>query len=251
MEHLNVSDEGGWHRIVLNRPTARNALNTLILGDLAAVLARLAGDPGCRAVLIHGAGGDFAAGADIGEIEGKTSAEGATDPRKGHWAGVRAFPKPLVAAVDGFALGGGLELALMADLLVVGPGARLGLPETSLGLVPGAGGGQRLMARVGSARTARMVLLGEIIDGATATDWGLASHLAEDPLAEGAVLAAKLAKRAPLALAGAKRALVQGAEGALALATERAVFEGLLDTADKAEGIAAFRDKRRPEFRGS
>jgi len=251
MEHLIVSDEGGWHRIVLNRPAARNALNTLILGDLAAVLARLAGDSGCRAVLIHGAGGDFAAGADIGEIEGKTSAEGATDPRKGHWAGVRAFPKPLVAAVDGFALGGGLELALMADLLVVGPAARLGLPETSLGLVPGAGGGQRLMARVGPARAARMVLLGEIIDGATAADWGLASHLAEDPLAEGAALAAKLAKRAPLALAGAKRALVEGAEGALALAAERAVFEGLLDTADKAEGIAAFRDKRRPEFRGS
>lgn len=251
MEHLNVSDEGGWHRIVLNRPAARNALNTLILGDLAAVLARLGADPACRAVLIHGAGGDFAAGADIGEIEGKTSAEGATDPRKGHWAGVRAFPKPLVAAVDGFALGGGLELALMADLLVVGPAARLGLPETSLGLVPGAGGGQRLMARVGPARAARMVLLGEIVDGATAAEWGLASHLAEDPLAEGAALVAKLAKRAPLALAGAKRALVEGAEGALALAAERAVFEGLLDTADKAEGIAAFRDKRRPEFRGS
>ncbi len=250
MEHLIITDEGGWHRVVLNRPEARNALNTLILGDLAAVLTRLGADAACRAVLIHGAAGDFAAGADIGEIEHKTTAEGAADPRKGHWTAIRAFAKPLVAAVDGFALGGGLELALLADLLVVGPASRLGLPETNLGLVPGAGGGQRLMARVGPARAARLVLLGEVIDGPTAAGWGLASHLADDPLAEGAALAAKLARRAPLALAGAKAALVAGAEAALALTAERAAFEALLDSADKAEGIAAFRAKRKPEFSG-
>lgn len=251
MHHLVLHRDTGWVRLTLNRPEARNALNTALLADLAQVLQQLDRDDTCRAVLLTGAEGNFAAGADIAEIDGKGSAEAAQDPRKAHWTAIRGFSKPLVAAVDGFALGGGLELALMADLLVVGPTARLGLPETTLGLIPGAGGGQRLMARVGPARAARLVLTGEIIDAATATDWGLASHLAEGPAEDlAAPLVARLAARAPLALAAAKRALVMGAEASLALAAERAAFEALLDTADKAEGIAAFRDKRKPAFRG-
>lgn len=250
MEHLLETREGAWTRLVINRPAARNALNTALLADLAAALRRLADDPDCRAVLLHGAEGTFAAGADIGEIATKTSAEAAHDPRKAHWAAIRAFPKPLVAAVEGFALGGGLELALMADLLVAGPTARLGLPETNLGLIPGAGGGQRLMARIGPARAARMVLTGEVIDAPTAFAWGLASHLAEDALAEAATLTAKLADRAPLALMAAKAALIAGAESALALAQERQAFEALLDTADKTEGIRAFQEKRKPGFQG-
>lgn len=252
MEHLIITAEDGCARLTLNRPPARNALDTALLGDIAATLARLAADPACRAVLMQGAEGNFAAGADIAEIETKSAAEGALDPRKGHWAAIRAFPKPLVAAVDGFALGGGLELALMADLMVVGQTARLGLPETNLGLIPGAGGGQRLLARIGPARAARLILTGEIIDGKTAFDWGIASHLAEaDALPEAEALAAKLARRAPLALRAAKAALVEGTESALALDTERKGFEALLDSQDKAEGIRAFRDKRKPEFRGS
>lgn len=250
MEHLIESDEGGWTRLILNRPAAKNALNTGLLADLASVLNRLAEDPGCRAVLLHGAGENFAAGADIAEIETKSSAEAALDPRKAHWAAIRAFPKPLVAAVEGFALGGGLELALMADLLLVGDTARLGLPESNLGIIPGAGGGQRLMARVGPARAARLVLTGEIIDADTAFAWGLASHRMGDALAEGATLTARLALRAPLALAAAKAALVEGAEAALALTSERAAFETLLDSQDKAEGIRAFREKRKPVYQG-
>lgn len=251
MEHLLITRMNGWARIVLNRPSARNALNTALLAQLAATLQNLAGQETCRAVLIHGTGGDFAAGADVAEIAEKSSAEGAVDPRKGHWAAIRAFAKPMVASVDGVALGGGLELALMADLLVVGPSAKLGLPETNLGLIPGAGGGQRLMARIGPARAARMVLTGEIIDARTAHDWGLASHLAQvEALPEAEALVAGLASRAPLALQAAKAALVAGAEAALALPLERAGFEALLDSADKAEGIAAFRARRKPEFQG-
>lgn len=251
MEHLVLDRHDGWAALTLNRPAQRNALNTALLADLAGVLGQLAHDPSCRAVLVAGAGGNFAAGADIAEIEGKSSADGAVDPRKGHWAAIRAFPKPMVAAVDGFALGGGFELALMADLLVLGDTARVGLPETNLGLIPGAGGAQRLLSLVGRMRAARLVLTGEIIDAATAWDWGIASHLAEGParpLAE--QLATGLSARAPLALMAAKRALVEGAEAGLALATERAGFEALLDTADKAEGIAAFRARRKPEFGG-
>jgi enoyl-CoA hydratase len=248
---LIVDPFDGWAQLTLNRPTARNALNTSLLADIANTLGRLAADPACRAVMICGVEGNFAAGADITEIEHKGSIEGAIDPRKAYWTAIRAFPKPLIAAVDGFALGGGLELALMADLLVVGPTARLGLPETSLGLIPGAGGGQRLLARVGPARAARMVLTGEIIDAEQAYDWGLASHASDgSAVAAGAALAQMLAGRAPLALVAAKRALVEGAEAALAFATERAGFEALLDSADKTEGIRAFRDKRKPDFRG-
>ena len=252
MEPLIITREDGWVRLRLNRPQARNALNTALLRDLAAAFATLSTDPGCRAVLLQGTDGNFAAGADIAEIATKSSAESAVDPRKGYWATIRAFPKPVIAAVDGFALGGGLELALMADLLVAGQTARFGLPETNLGLIPGAGGGQRLLARIGPARAARLVLTGEIIDAATAFDWGLVSHLAPaDAEPEGEALAARLAQRAPLALCAAKAALVAGAESALAFHAERAGFEGLLDSQDKAEGIRAFREKRKPEFRGT
>lgn len=241
----------GWARLVLNRPAQKNALTTALLATVAETLGALAKDPTCRAVVLSGAEGNFAAGADIGEIEGKTRAEGAVDPRKAHWAAVRAFPKPLIVAVDGFALGGGFELALMADIIVLGPTARLGLPETSLGLIPGAGGGQRLLALAGRARAMRLVLTGEIIDARTAFDWGIAGWLSEGPAAELAEpLAEKLASRAPLALMAAKRALIAGEEKALALAEERAAFEALLDTADKTEGIRAFRERRKPEFRG-
>jgi enoyl-CoA hydratase len=241
----------GWTRLTINRPEARNALNTAVLAELAAALKALAEDPACRAVLLCGAEGNFAAGADIAEIERKGSAEGAVDPRKGHWADIRAFPKPLIAAIDGFALGGGFELALMADLMVLGATAKVGLPETNLGLIPGAGGGQRLLALVGRARASRLVLTGEIIDAATAADWGIAAYLAEgsaQPVAE--KLADSLSARAPLALAAAKRALIAGDENALALSAERDAFEALLDTGDKSEGIRAFRDRRKPEFRG-
>lgn len=248
---LIVEPMDGWARLTLDRPEARNALNTALLGRLDEELARLAADPACRAVLLTGAGGNFAAGSDIEEIEGKGSAEAAQDPRKAHWAAIRAFPKPLVAAVDGFALGGGLELALMADLLVVGTTAKLGLPETNLGIIPGAGGTQRLTALIGRARAMRMVLLGEIIEAATAEAWGLAAWRTEGragPMAE--ELTTRIASRAPLAIVAAKHAVITSAEGGLDIAGERAAFEALLDSADKAEGIRAFREKRKPEWQG-
>ena len=251
MEQVITEQHDGWVKLTLNRPEAKNALNTAVLARVAEALTAAAADPTVRAALICGADGTFAAGADIAEIEGKTSAEGAHDPRKAHWAAIRAFPKPLVAAVDGFALGGGFELALMADMMVLGAEARLGLPETNLGLIPGAGGAQRLLALAGRARATRMVLGGEIIDATTAYDWGIAGWLATGPaLPDAEALIVRMCKRAPLALQAAKAALVAGDETALALHEERAAFERLLDSVDKLEGIRAFREKRKPEFRG-
>lgn len=252
MTELIVEPRDGWTRLTLNRPAARNALNTALLTSLANTLDKLAADASCRAVVLCGAEANFAAGADIGEIEHKTSADGATDPRKSCWARIRAFPKPLVAAVDGFCLGGGFELALLADIMVVGATARIGLPETNLGLIPGAGGGQRLLALAGRARTLRMVLTGEVIDSTTAEAWGIAGWRVEgSALPEAEILAAKLAARAPLALMAAKRAILSGNENLQALAQERAAFEALLDSKDKTEGIAAFRAKRKPLFTGT
>ena len=239
--------------LTLNRPARRNALNTALLEGLALALREAATDPAIRAVCLAGAEGHFAAGADIDEIADKGSADGAADPRKAHWAQIRAFPKPIVAGVEGFCLGGGCELALMADIIVAAPDAKFGLPETNLGIAPGAGGAHRLTALIGRARAMRMVLTGEIIDGTTAHSWGLAAYLADGNAPDDAhALAERLAKRAPLALAAGKRAVIAAAEGPLAagLAEERRAFEALLDSADKAEGIAAFREKRKPVFEG-
>ncbi|WP_198670474.1 enoyl-CoA hydratase-related protein [Oceanicella sp. SM1341] len=249
---LRIELHEGWARLTLSRPERRNALNTALLAQVAQALERLDADPAMRAVILTGAEGNFAAGADIGEIATKTTADGRADPRKESWARIRGFSKPLVAAVEGYCLGGGCELALMADVIVAAPSAQLGLPETNLGIIPGAGGAERLTALIGRARAMRMVLSGEIIPGSLAHDWGLAAYLAEDAQGTAEDLARRLARRAPLALAAAKRAVIGAAESPLAatLAETRTAFEDLLDTEDKAEGIAAFGDKRRPAFKG-
>jgi len=253
MDDLLVESRPGWVLLTLNRPAQRNALTTALLGRLADALEAAAADPAVRVAVVTGAGGNFAAGADITEMADKTAAQAAADPRKAHWARIAAFPRPLIAAVNGHALGGGLELALNADLIVLGADARIGLTETSLGIIPGAGGTQRLTALIGRSRAARMILTGEIVDAPTAEAWGLASWRAEgDALPLAAELADRLSRRAPLALDAAKSVIRMAAEGALAegFRQERARFEALHDSADKAEGVRAFLAKRRPEFRG-
>lgn len=247
------TDDGILH-LVLNRPEVRNALNTALLAELAEAVTEADADSTVRLMVISGADGHFAAGADIGEIADKTEAEGAVDVRKTYWRQLQSLRKPVIAAVEGYCLGGGSELALSADLCVVADDAVLGQPEIHLGLIPGAGGLHRLADRLGKARAMRMALLGERISGTEAYEWGLASHRADpgQAVATALTLADKLTRAAPLAVEASKAAVLKATEDRLAagLDWERQAFERLLSSEDKAEGIAAFRDKRRPDFKG-
>ena len=251
---LNTEAGEGIFHARLNRPEAHNALNTALLQALAEAVSGADDDPSIRVILISGTGDHFAAGADINEIADKTEAEGADDVRKAYWQRLQSVRKPVIAAVEGYCLGGGCELALSADLCVVADDAVLGQPEIRLGLIPGAGGLQRLADRLGKARAMRLALLGERIDGITAFSWGLVSHRADpgEAVATAQSLAQKLVKAAPLAVEASKAAVLKASEDRLSdgLDWERRAFERLLSSQDKAEGIAAFREKRRPDFTG-
>jgi len=252
MDALIITPQTGWVQITLNRPAVKNALNTATLAALAQTLARADADPAIHAALIHGAEGNFAAGADIAEIETKTSAEAARDPRKAHWAAIRGFSKPLIAAVDGFALGGGLELALMADLILVDPDARLGLPETNLGLIPGAGGTQRLPRAVGKSKAMDMALTGRMMDAAEAERAGLVSRVVPfDKLADEALGAALIISDfSQLAVMAAKESVNRAFESGLSdgVMFERRLFHALFATNDQKEGMDAFVNKRKAVF---
>ncbi|MCH8550333.1 MAG: enoyl-CoA hydratase/isomerase family protein [Natronospirillum sp.] len=253
-ESLLTEQHGPVLVMTLHRPEARNALNTELLAALAGACQEADADEAVRVLLIQGSGEHFAAGADINEIADKTTVDGLTDPRRQYWQTLQALRKPVIAAVEGFCLGGGCELALGADLLVVAEDAKLGQPEVRLGLIPGAGGLQRLAATIGRARAMRLGLTGEQISGQQAFDWGLASHLTPpgQARAEALALAEKLGRGAPLAQQLVKAAVLSATDDlhATGRRQSRSHFEQLLSSADKAEGIAAFRDQRKPDFRG-
>src|SRR5665213_537789 len=224
----------------LNRPKVLNALSNALAKQLAETLERLDADGVTRAVVLTGDDRAFAAGADI-------AAEG---PRLEEWDRLWATGLPIVAAVRGVALGGGLELAMSCDLMIVADDARLGQPEINLGVMPGAGGTQRLTRAVGKTLATEMVLLGRELSGREAEQHGLANRSvpAERVLPVALELAKQLAKRAPGAVRAAKRAIAQAFEQSLhaALLDERQAFYTLLQTADAREGVTAFLDKRKP-----
>lgn len=238
----------------LNRPEALNALNMEIRRELADILGRLVDDPAVRVVVVTGDDKAFAAGADI-----KAMAE--ASPTEMHrrglhrlWAAVAEFRKPMIAAVRGFALGGGCELALHADIIVAGRGARFGLPEVRVGIMPGAGGTQRLVRAVGKFKAMRMLMTGEQIGGETAERWGLASEVVDDDavLERALELAERIASGPAVALEHIKETVLLGADLPLqsALALERRSFQLLFDTDDQREGMAAFIERRKPAFKG-
>jgi enoyl-CoA hydratase len=240
--------------ITLQRPQALNALNTVMLGELAAELSAAEADPETRVVVLTGSRKAFAAGADIKEMAERDLVGILNDPRQASWQTITRFSKPLIAAVNGFALGGGCELAMHADILIAGEDARFGQPEINLGIMPGAGGTQRLLRAVGKSLAMQMVLTGEAIDARHALRAGLVSEITQPEFTvERAVqIAHAIAAKAPLAVRLAKEALLKAMDTDLAsgLRFERHAFTLLAGTADRDEGIRAFQDKRAPQFRG-
>ncbi|MDX6022390.1 2,3-dehydroadipyl-CoA hydratase PaaF [Scandinavium sp. V105_16] len=240
--------------LTLNRPQARNALNNGLLTQLADALDAAQQDSSVGAVVVTGSERVFAAGADLQEMAQKDLAATLNDIRPRIWARIEAFSKPLIAAVNGYALGAGCELGLLCDVVVAGDNAAFGLPEITLGMIPGAGGTQRLIRCVGKSLATQMVLTGRSINAQRAQQAGLVSEVHPVGLTvEYALgLAATMAKHAPLALQAAKQALRQSQEVSLSagLAQERQLFSLLSATDDRREGINAFLDKRQPEFTG-
>ncbi|HHG8774393.1 TPA: 2,3-dehydroadipyl-CoA hydratase PaaF [Raoultella planticola] len=254
MSELLIARQAQVLHLTLHRPQARNALNNALLGQIAEALEAAATDSQISVCVISGNSRFFAAGADLNEMAEKDLPATMDDIRPRLWARIDAFPKPLIAAVNGYALGAGCELALLCDLVVAGDNARFGLPEITLGIMPGAGGTQRLIRSVGKALASRMVLSGESIDAQRAQQAGLVSEITPAPLTDeyALKLAATIARHSPLALRAAKQALRQAQEVSLqaGLQQERQLFTLLSATEDRREGINAFLQKRTPEFKG-
>ena len=253
-ELLESRPSAGVLVLTLNRPEKRNALATPLLGAVASAVGAGAADSTVGCIVLTGGPEVFAAGADINELAVRTPVSNETEARAQHWASVRACPKPLIAAVEGFCLGGGLELALCADIIVAGEGARFGTPEINLGIFPGGGGTQWLPRIVGKSLAMKMVLSGKPITAHEALAAGLAAELAPTGQALSAALslAETIASKSPLALRLAKETVLRAYTMGLAdgLAFERRAFAVTLASEDKAEGMAAFLEKRKPSFKG-
>lgn len=251
-----IRDGVGW--IILDRPEAMNAVNDSLRAAIPQTVAAMESDTAVRAIVLAGNGDRaFCVGADIRE---KRAPETAIDAHARlsamRWiTGVAAAEKPVIAALHGFCLGGGLELALAADIRIAASDASFGLPETALGLIPGGGGTQRLARLIGTGRALDMILTGDRIDAAQALQLGLITRIVDDPARlrdEAQALAARIAARPPRATAFAKAAIRGALDMPLdaGLAQERSLFTLLLGTEDRAEAARAFAEKRRPEFKG-
>src|SRR5216683_4549305 len=240
--------------VTLNRPQALNALNAALIADLGAALDDLEGDPAIGAIVLTGSDKAFAAGADIKEMADKTYIEAYSEDfiTKG-WERVAQCRKPIIAAVAGFALGGGCETAMMCDIVIAGDNARFGQPEITLGTMPGAGGTQRLARFVGKAKAMDLCLTGRMMDAAEAERAGLVSRVvpAAELLAEAVKVAERIAEMSrPIAMM-VKEAVNRAWETTLAegVRFERRLFHATFATEDRKEGMAAFIEKRKPVFR--
>ena len=238
----------------LNRPDARNALSPELMEELAALLERWDEDPDVGCIVIAGGQDWFAAGADIKVMAQRTFAEALSSPAARFWPRLASVRKPLIAAVSGYALGGGCELALACDMIVASEQAEFGQPEILLGIIPGGGGTQRLARVRGKQRTMELVLTGRRIDANEAQALGLVNRVTSplEWLDSALELAQVVAGRPPLAVRLAKQAVLAADETALGagLAQERRLYELAMATEDRVEGMNAFLEKRTPEFRG-
>jgi len=252
-----VEDSEKIRTVVINRPEKLNALNGQVIGELAQVLAAAAADEGVRAVVITGSGEKaFVAGADIAEFVGLSPAEAQAFAARGQavFSSLEALRKPVIAAVNGFALGGGCELALACHLRVAASNARFGQPEVKLGLIPGYGGTQRLARTVGMGRALELLLTGRMIDAPTALAWGLVNRVVEPAELRSAAraLANEVLAVSPMAVSRCLEAVTVGADLPLerGLELEASRFGLCFETEDMREGASAFLEKRAPVFPG-
>jgi enoyl-CoA hydratase len=243
--------------VTVNRPKALNALNKRVVEEMAQVLRDVRHDPAVRALIITGAGDRaFVAGADIAAMAEMSTVEGLEFSRLGHRVlqSMEELPVPIIAAVNGFALGGGLELAMACDMVIASEKARFGQPEINLALIPGFGGTQRLPRRIGHPRARQLIFTGDMIDAKTALEWGLINQVVapEQLLTTARQLAEKIAAKSPITVRQAKAAMVAAAtmtEDA-GLKYEQQAFGICFGSADRVEGTKAFVEKRDPKWQG-
>lgn len=255
-ETILVEKRGSVATLTINRPDKLNALNSKVHMEGVAALDELKKDESVRVLVVTGAGEkSFIAGADISEFEGKTP----VTQRNGFhertlFNSIDNFPKPVIAMINGFCLGGGCELALACDIRLASENARLGQPEINLGIIPAGGGTQRLTRLVGEGKSMEMILSGDMIDAQTAHNLGLVNHIyaPEELEAKTMEMANKIAEKAPIALQMAKEAVKLASRSNLdeGLRREVDLFAICFSTEDKKEGVAAFLEKRKPVFKG-
>ena len=253
-EHVLVEIEAPIATVTLNRPKVLNALSPALIGELTAALSQLDSDESIRAVVLTGGPKVFAAGADIGDMAEQGAVDQLLRDQTGRWAPLAGFKKPLIAAVNGYALGGGCEVALMCDLIVAGETARFGQPEINLGIIPGAGGTQRWPRTAGKYVAMEAMLIGGPITAQRAYELGLVNKVVpvEMTIEVARRLARQVAEKPPLAVRMAKEAVLKAFEAPLSegLASERKSFYFLFATDDQKEGMHAFLEKRKGNFKG-
>lgn len=239
--------------VTLNRPKALNALNSTLGRELQHALAAFAADESVGAIIITGSEKAFAAGADIKEMETVSFVDAYLGDFLGGWEGVARTRKPIIAAVSGFALGGGCELAMICDFIIASENAKFGQPEITLGIIPGMGGSQRLTRAVGKAKAMDLVLTGRMMDATEAERCGLVARVVpqEHLMDEAVAAAARITSFSRASVLMAKESVERAFETTLSegLRFERRLFQSLFATEDQKEGMAAFVEKRKPAFR--
>jgi enoyl-CoA hydratase len=253
-EHILLDVEPPIATLTLNRPKVLNALSPDLMRELTGALADLDADENVRAVVLTGGPKVFAAGADIGDMADRGPVEQLRRDQTGRWAPLSGFTKPLIAAVNGYALGGGCEVVLMCDLVIAGETARFGQPEINLGIIPGAGGTQRWPRTAGKYAAMEVMLTGAAITAQRAYELGVVNKVVPAEMTIGVAqrMAREIAAKPPLAVRMAKEAVLKAFEGPLSegLASERKSFYFLFATEDQKEGMHAFLEKRKGVFKG-
>jgi len=253
-EHILLELEPPIATLTLNRPKVLNALSPDLIRELTTALAELDADENVRAVVLTGGPKVFAAGADIGDMADRGAVDQLRRDQTGRWAPLAGFSKPLIAAVNGYALGGGCEVALMCDLILAGETARFGQPEINLGIIPGAGGTQRWPRSIGKYVAMEVMLTGAPVTAQRAYELGVVNKVvpAEMTVQLAKRMARQIAEKPPLAARMAKEAVLKAFDSPLAegLASERKSFYFLFATEDQKEGMHAFLEKRKGVFKG-